>query len=96
MIYRVSFTLNQVRKTGIRNEFGEYRPDWVSDNKPDYNGARVLIEGGKCELGETVSATLQPLIPALWTAVKVGDVLKAMEGPKQVGEAVVLGIEGNE
>jgi hypothetical protein len=92
MILRVSFTLNHVRKTGISTKNGTYLPDWVSDSKPTYNGGDLLIDGDRCDLGQTVNATIRPFTPPLWCGVRVGDVLMAMEGPKQVGEANVLSV----
>jgi hypothetical protein len=93
VILRVSFTLNHVRKTGVSTKNGHYRPHWVSDSKPDYNGGGLLIDGDRCDLGQTVNATIRPFAPELWCAVKIGDTLMAMEGFKQVGEAVVLSVE---
>lgn len=68
-----------------------YRPDWVSDRKPEYNCAQLLLPQGSpdLQLGIEKEAVLQPLRPELWS-VERDDELKAMEGVKQVASAVVL------
>jgi hypothetical protein len=70
-----------------------YHPTWTSDSKPEHNSGIFVFIGLKIiNLGESHEGTLYPLVPELWNAVRTNDVLKCMEGSKQVGEAVVLEI----
>lgn len=90
MKLKIKFTaLAGVRKTPI---FSNYRPDWKSDRKPEYNCAVLTFtEVQMIQPGETAECSLQPMRPDLWT-VEVNDVIDCMEGSRKVGEAVVLEI----
>lgn len=91
MIYKISLHLNNKRTTPI---FSHYRPDWVSDSKPEYNCAQVLLNDRDMMFpGETCECRLQPLMTNLWKNVKVGDVLSCREGLNEVGTATVLDID---
>lgn len=87
--YKIRFT-STGRTTPI---LSKYRPDWTTKNKPDYNCA-VLIFDDKESInpGESHICYLEPIRPDLWATVKVNDVLKCMEGSREVGEAIVLEI----
>lgn len=72
-----------------------YRPDWISDNKPTYNcGSLLIIEGRQICSNDTAYCLLMPLKAECWDKIKVGDILFAMEGPKEVGSAKVICIIG--
>lgn len=90
MNLKVKFTaLAGVRKTPI---FTNYRPDWKSVRKPEYNCAVLTFTEVKMiQPGETAECNLQPMRPDLWT-VEVDDVIDCMEGSRKVGEAIVLEI----
>lgn len=67
-----------------------YRPDWVSDLKPEYNCARLTFPGDPIPPGGTFyGALLEPLQDNLWSEVKVGDILEAREGRKTTATALV-------
>ena len=85
---RVKFTaLAGVRKTPI---FTNYRPDWKSERKPEYNGAMLTFtEPQMVHPGDSCEGILHPIRPDLWT-VEVGDMLDCMEGSRKVGEAIVI------
>jgi len=71
----------------------DYRPTWQSDSKPDHNsGVFAFTDLKIIDLGESHQGLLYPLAPELWTTVRINDVLRCMEGSRQVGEAVVLEI----
>lgn len=89
MKFKVLFSLNASKRHPIMSY---YRPDWVSDSKPDYNCAQILIDVPILNPGEKCHAILEPLAIDLWNNVVINDVLKCMEGPHQVGEAIVLEI----
>jgi len=87
--------LSGVRKTAI---LSQYRPDWVSERKPEYNCARVvLVPNPQASLapGQNGAAILQPMSPELW-AVEPGDELEAREGSKTVAVAKVVGVLAGE
>lgn len=87
--YKVRFT-STGRTTPIRSK---YRPDWTTESKPEYNCAVLFFDDKECiNLGETHICYLEPMRPDLWATVKISDVLKCMEGSKEVGEAIVLEI----
>lgn len=94
LLVRVRFLTTEEggRKTPIASG---YRPDWVSDRKPEYNCAQLLLPQGSpsLQLGAEMGAVLQPLRPELWH-VERDDELKAMEGAKHVASAVVLEVFG--
>lgn len=76
------------RRTSIASG---YRPDWVSDRKPEYNCARLTFPGGPIPPGGTLyGALLEPFRADQWLAVKVGDILEAREGRKTTATATVL------
>jgi hypothetical protein len=90
LIFKILLTLNNKRRSPI---VSEYRPDWIGDNKPEYNGARVLFTNDEIlPPGERCQCILEPFAQEFWDKVVVGDTLKCMEGPTEVGEAVVLEI----
>lgn len=89
MKFRISFTLNNARRSGI---LSGYRPTWQSDSKPEHNGAMIHWSGEGIGLGETREVTLWPFAPQLWEKVAVNDILRCMEGSRVVGEATVLEI----
>jgi translation elongation factor EF-Tu-like GTPase len=90
MKLKVNFTaLAGVRKTPI---FTNYRPDWKSIRKPEYNCAVLTFtEMQKITPGDTAECMLTPMRPDLWT-VEIGDIIDCMEGSRKVGEAEVLEI----
>jgi len=90
MILKVKFTaLAGVRKTPI---LSNYRPDWKSTRKPEYNCAVLSFsEPQMVHPGDSCEGKLQPMRPDLWT-VEIGDVIDCMEGSRKVGEAIVLEI----
>lgn len=89
MKYKVSFTATN-RPTPIRTN---YRPDWIGDSKPEYNCAQLIFTGKNAiDQGESFDCILEPFAQQLWSNVKVGDVLKCMEGLTEVGNAIVLEI----
>lgn len=89
MKYKVNFTATN-RPTPIRTN---YRPDWISDSKPEYNCAQLIFTD-KYTIGQDEShdCILEPFASQLWSNVQVGDVLKCMEGITEVGTATVLEI----
>lgn len=88
MNYKVLFTAFTNRESPI---FSGYRPDWVSDNKPDYNCASLTFSNmEKIDPGAECECLLSPLRTDLWQHVKVYEILKCMEGLRQVGEATVI------
>lgn len=90
MKYRVLFTAyHDMRKLPI---WSSYRPDWTSNNKPEYNCGQLTFEGGPIEPGFQRQCILTPLMPELWETVITNDTLRCMEGSKQVGDAVVIEI----
>lgn len=89
MRFKVRFTLNRIRKNGI---LSGYRPTWTSDSKPEYNSSAVYWSGEGIGLGETREAIIIPLVPHMWEKVMPNDILRCMEGNRQVGEAIVLEI----
>lgn len=87
--YKIRFT-STGRATPI---FTKYRPDWTTENKPDYNCAVIIFDDkDSIRPGESHICHLEPMRPDLWPEVKVSDVLKCMEGSREVGEALVLEI----
>lgn len=90
MIILAKLTIKNNKSNCVRSG---YRPDWVSDKKPEYNCAAVFLSREVEELahGEKSEVILRPLIPDLWV-VDVGDELKAMEGLEHIGTATVLKI----
>jgi hypothetical protein len=91
MKFKVIFTINNKRKSGICSK---YFPTWVSNSKPEHNGGRIiLLDRDMLELSDTCTCLLEPFMPDLWKNVKIGDILKCMEGLKEVGAARVLSIE---
>jgi hypothetical protein len=91
MKYKVLFNHYTVRKSPI---LSEYRPDWCCDSKPEYNCAGLLFSDiTSINPGEQHQCELEPLIKKLWANIKVGDILKCMEGNRQVGDAVILDID---
>jgi hypothetical protein len=88
MKYKVIFTAN--RQTPIRSH---YRPNWISDSKPEQNCAQLLFTDKTMIVdGESHECILEPFAVNLWGSVTVGDVLKCMEGFREVGTAIVLEI----
>jgi hypothetical protein len=76
--------------------FDGYRPTWVSDRKPEHNGASVVLPSAddRVDLGSTRSAVLLPHRPDLWIdQIEPGDVLYGMEGRSRVAKATVRRIE---
>lgn len=89
MRFKVLFKLyDGVRHTGVKNI---YRPDWCLDNKLDFNCGQI-ISSDLIELGKSYECELQPLCPEFWKNVRLNDILRCMEGSRQVGEATVLEI----
>jgi len=68
-----------------------YRPDWVSPRKLEYNCALLLFTDKQhINPGEEHQCILQPFVYEFWAGkVAINDVLRCMEGPRQVGEAIV-------
>jgi len=68
-----------------------YRPDWCSPRKLEYNCAQLIFTDKQhINPGEEHQCILQPFIPEFWAGkVAINDVLRCMEGPRQVGEAIV-------
>jgi hypothetical protein len=68
-----------------------YRPDWCSPSKLEYNCAQLIFTDKQhINPGEEHQCILQPFIPEFWAGkVAINDVLRCMEGPRQVGEAIV-------
>jgi hypothetical protein len=91
VIYLIEFKLLESRRTPITNG---YRPDWIAPNKPEHNcGSLRLSEGrGPVKPGETDVALLLPLKPELWLGIKIGEDVRAYEGPRCTGHAIVQGI----
>jgi len=90
-VFIVDFTPYN-RKLGV---ISGYRPDWISEGKPDYNcGCLVSFSSYMLYLDVNHICALMPLKAELWDNVKVGDDLYAMEGPNEVGCAEVIGIIG--
>jgi translation elongation factor EF-Tu-like GTPase len=89
MIYLVKLTFNDARTTPA---FSNYRPDWVSEHKPELNCAAMILSEDKRMLkpGEEDTVLLIPLVSEEWKIVRAGDKLEAREGIKTVAEAVVL------
>ncbi len=87
--YRVRFT-----STGRPSRIlTKYRPDWTADSKPEYNCAVLLFDDKESiGPGESHICYLEPMRPDLWEAVRLNDILKCMEGHREVGEALVLEI----
>lgn len=67
-----------------------YRPDWVSVEKPEHNCARIWASAPEIAPDAPTVVLLEPLMPDLWAAVKVGTELRAFEGLRHVGSAKVL------
>jgi len=89
MKYKVEFKLTN-RQTPVSSR---YRPDWISTTKPEYNCAQLLFtDKYTVSQGESRECILEPFAIYSWNNVKVGDVLKCMEGPTEVGHATVLEI----
>lgn len=90
--YEVLFKHFTVRKSPI---FTNYRPDWTSERKPEYNGGALsFTDKDKIIPGEECKCILMPMCPDLWQ-VEIGDIIFCMEGSRKVGEAVVLKIIDN-
>ena len=66
-----------------------YRPDWVSERKPDYNCGRVWLAESLAPPDEAVRVLIEPLDSSAWD-VQVGDKLFAKEGKETVASAEVL------
>jgi hypothetical protein len=65
----------------------DYRSDWGIGTQPSGEvlmaGAPITIEGAtKLELGETGIARLHPLYWDAWEAVRPGDQITMLEGPR--------------
>ncbi len=70
-----------------------YRPDWVSDAKPQYNCAAVWLITEEIPPGtKTAAVVLQPMQPELWEGVERGTELRAMEGRRHVATAKVMSV----
>ncbi len=89
MKFKVRFTHHaNVRVSPI---FSEYRPCWTAYLKPEQNCARLLFDDIQMiKPGETHDCILEPMVAGFWLAVGQDDVLKCMEGSREVGEAIVL------
>lgn len=88
MKYKVLFTVTHIKKLAVRSG---YRPDWISSYKPEYHCAQLIFEGKESLApGEQYKCILEPLHPELWETVIINDTLLCMEGPRQVGEALVI------
>ena len=89
MKYKVTFTLTANRSPVSSH----YRPNWISDSKPEQNCAQLLFtDKPSISYGESRDCILEPFAKQLWNNVKIGDVLKCMEGLTEVGEAIILEI----
>ena len=87
----VDLHMLDIRKSSIRTG---YRPDWISDSKPEFNCARVILRTKDDEIapGQWAKALLQPLVPEYWKEVGFGDKLSCQEGLAKVGEAIVIDV----
>lgn len=90
MKFKLTFTLNKYQKT--RGILSGYRPTWCANNKPEHNSGMIYWSGDEISLGETREVVLIPLVDQFWENIKIGDVLKCMEGSKVVGEGSVIEI----
>lgn len=90
MKFKVNFTLYPNVKTVP--VFTGYRPTWCATSKPEHNSGMIQWSGDRINLGETREVILSPFAPEFWNKVAVNDILKCMEGSREVGEATILEI----